>query len=100
MNRAPYYHLKNIRSLKSFLLEEALVTVVPTFVTSRIAYCNSLLYGRAEHNIDRLQQIQNSAARMLTNTQIYSHVKSVLQKLPWLPVKQNIHFKILVTTYK
>ena len=98
--RASYYHLKNIRSLKPFLSEEALVTVVHAFVTSRIDYCNSLLYGISEHNIDRLQRIQNSAARMVTNTRKYSHVKPVLQKLHWLPVKQRIHFKILVTTYK
>ena len=48
--------------------EEALVTVVHAFVTSRIDYCNALLYGKSEHNIDRLQQIQNSAAHMVTNT--------------------------------
>ena len=37
---------------------------------------------------------------MVTNTRKYSHVKPVLQKLHWLPVKQRIHFKILATTPK
>ena len=30
----------------------------------------------------------------------YSHVKTILQKINWLPVKQRIDFKILITTYK
>ena len=34
--RAAYYHLKNIHCLKAFLTQEALVTVVHAFVTSRI----------------------------------------------------------------
>ena len=55
--RAAYYHRKNIRSLKPFLSEDALITVVHAFVTSRIDYCNSLLYGIADYNINRFQLI-------------------------------------------
>jgi len=72
--RAVYYHLKNIHCLKAFLTQEALVTVVHAFVTSRIDYCNSLLYGISDYNINRLQRIQNSAARLVTNTRKYDSV--------------------------
>ena len=37
--------------------EEALVTVVRVFVTSRIDYCKSLLYGIYEHNTDCLPRV-------------------------------------------
>ena len=37
------YHLEIIRSLKSFLSEDALITVIHAFVTSHIDYRNSLL---------------------------------------------------------
>ena len=60
--RAAYYHLKNIRKLKPFLSQEALVTVIHAFITSRVDYCNSLLYGVSKYNLNRLQRIQNSAA--------------------------------------
>jgi hypothetical protein len=43
--RASYYHFQNIRSLKPFLSEEALVTVVHAFVTYRIDYGHSLYMG-------------------------------------------------------
>jgi hypothetical protein len=55
-----YYHYKNSYCLKAFLTQEALVTVVHAFLASRRDYCNSLLYG--------IHQIQNSAARRVTNT--------------------------------
>ena len=98
--RAVYYHLKNIHCLKAFLTQEALVTVVHASVTSRIDDCNSLLYGISDCNINRLQQIQNSAARIVTNTRKYDHITPILQNLHWLLVRQRFHLKTLLITYK
>ena len=98
--KAAYYHLKNIRSLKPFLDTGALITVVHAFVTSRIDYCNSLLYGISNYNINRLQKIQNCAARIVTNTGKYDHITPFLKKLHWLPVRFRISYKILLITYK
>jgi len=53
--RAAYYHLKNIHCLKELLKQEALVTVVHAFVVSGIDYCNPLLYGISDYNINCLQ---------------------------------------------
>jgi len=83
---------------KSYHIREALVTVVHAFVTSRIDYCNSLLYGIFDYNINRLQRIQNSAARIVTNTRKHDHITPILQKLHWLLVRQRIYFKILLIT--
>jgi len=69
---ADYY--KNIHCLNAFLTQEVLVTVVHTFATSRIDYCNSLLYGIPDYRINRLQQIQNNTARIVTNTRKYDHI--------------------------
>jgi hypothetical protein len=44
--------------------------------------------------------IQNSAAHILTNTRKYDHITPILQKLHWIPVRQRIHFKILLITCK
>ena len=98
--RAAYYHLKNINCLKAFLTEESLVAVVHAIVTAHIDYCNSLLYGISDYNINRLQRIQNSAAYIVTNTRTYDHINPILQNLHWLPVRQHIHFKILLIVYK
>jgi len=77
--RAAYYHLKNIHYLKAFFTQETLVTVVHAFVTSRIDYSNSLLYGISDYNIYRLQRIQNSVDLIVTNTRKYDHITPILQ---------------------
>ena len=94
--RAAYYYLKNIHCLKAFLTQETRVPVVHAFVTSRIDYCNSLLYGIPDYNINRLQRIQNRAARIVTNTRKYDYITPILQKLHSLPFRQRINFKILL----
>ena len=43
--RAAYYHFKNIHCLNGLLTQKTPVTVVHAFITSRIDYCNPLLYG-------------------------------------------------------
>ena len=58
------------------------------------------LYGISDYNINHLRRIQNSAAHIVTNTRKYDHITPILQKRHWLPVRQRIHFKILLITYK
>jgi len=66
------------------LTQESLLTVVHAFVTSRIGYCKSMLYGISDYNINRLHRIQNSAARIVANTRKYDHITPILQNLHWL----------------
>ena len=49
--------------------------------------------------LQRLQRIQNCAARLITRTRKYEHITPVLRPLHWLPVRQRTLFKLLVLTY-
>ena len=40
-------------------------TLAASIVGSRLDYCNSLLYGVSQSNIDRLQRVQNVLARVV-----------------------------------
>ena len=49
---------------------------------------------------DKLQLVQNAAARVLTKTRMRDHITPVLASLHWLPVDFKIDFKIILLVYK
>ena len=97
---AAFFWLRNIKKISQFLPRDKLEMVLHAFVTSRIDYCNGLLYGLPDREIGKLQRVQNAAARLLTSCKKYDHITPVLRELHWLPVKYRINFKILLLTFK
>ena len=63
-------------------------------------YCNSLLYGLPEYQLNKLQRVQNMCARLICNESKYCHITPLLVDLHWLPVKFRIEFKILLIVFK
>ena len=51
-------------------------------------------------NLHRLQSIQNSAARIVTNSCKYTRITPVLRKLHWLPIQFRSEFKLATLVYK
>ena len=97
---AAFYWLHNIKRISKFLARENLLTVIHALVTSRLDYCNGLLYGLPNTELIKLQRVQNAAARLVTSTRKYNHITPILRELHWLPVKFRIHFKLLLLTFK
>ena len=60
-----YLELRKIAQLRSYINEDATVKLVLSFVISRLDYCNSLFYNMSDENIQKLQLIQNHAARLV-----------------------------------
>ena len=100
ITRAAFYHIRNIGMIRKYLTTEAAEIIIHSFVTSKLDYCNALLYGLPKVLLDKLQHVQNTAARVVTGCKKYDHITPVLKNLHWLPVKQRITFKILLLTYK
>ena len=66
--QATYYQLRNISAIRSLLTRSAAESLIHSLVTSRIDFCNSLLVGLPSAMLNRLQGVQNAAARLLTGT--------------------------------
>ncbi|XP_056006684.1 uncharacterized protein LOC130050513 [Ostrea edulis] len=100
MCRGAFIHLKNLSQLRKYLDRKSLECVVHAFITTKLDYCNSLLYGLPSKQIQRLQSIQNAATRIISGTRKYDSITPVLRSLHWLPVQERVIFKTLVLVYK
>ena len=74
---------------------EASKTIAAAIVGSRLGFCNSLLTGTSVSNLTRLQRVQNTLARVVTQKPRFCHVTPVLSDLHWLPVRHRISSKLL-----
>ena len=98
--RTCIFHLRNIGSVRDLLTDNAAAQLVHSLVTSRLDYCNSLLYGLPDNKIKRLQRVQNIAARIVSCSPKANHITPVLRNLHWLPIRQCILFKVLLLAFK
>ena len=94
------YHLHNIGRIRTFLSFEDRKSIVQAIVMSRIAHCNSLLYGVAATNLRKLQLVENAAVRLVCSLPRHEHVTSAFIRLHWLPIKFKINFKNAMLCFK
>ena len=71
-------------------------------VTSHVDYCNSVLSSALEKVTDKLQHIQNAAARLVTGAWKYECGLSQLMHndLHWLVIPQRVQYKLAVTVHR
>ena len=98
--KSALFHLRNIAKIRMYLTSESTKTLVHAYVTCRLDNCNSLLLGSPEYIIQKLQRVQNCAARLVAGQPRAAHIRPVLKELHWLPVEQRITFKVLLLTFK
>ena len=94
------FQLRCIGRARKYLTPEAAEKIIHAFISSHIDCGNSLLYNLPDYQIEHVQRVQNTAARILTLTKKYDHISPILKSLHWLPVEKRIDFKILTLTYK
>jgi len=100
MCRSAYFQLRSIAHIRRYLTSAAAKALVHSLVTSRLDYCNSLLVGLPSASIQKLQRVQNAAARVIARTAKHDHITPVLKELHWLPVERRVEYKVLMYTHK
>ena len=56
------YHIRNISKIRKYTSKSTTKILIHTFVSSKLDFCNSLLFGAQKRDIVKLQSIQNAAA--------------------------------------
>ena len=93
-------HARDLYRIRPLLDLNTSVLLANALVSSRLDYCNSLFLSLTDSEVRRLQLVQNSLCRVVTQSSKYCHITPQLKKLHWLPIKYRIQFKIGLITYK
>ena len=100
LSRSCYFQLRQLRPIARSLTANTTKTLVQAFISCRLDYCNSLFYGMTDTQFNRLQSVQNAAARLVTGTARRDSCQPVLRHLHWLPVRQRVTFKLATLVYQ
>ena len=98
--QASYLQLYNISQVRKCLSKAAYESLIHAFISSRLDYMNAILHGLPHYLIEKLQKVQNHAARVLCGLRKYVHITPPLQALHWLPIRKRIEYKIAMLCYK
>ena len=82
------------KKIRSFLSTDAANKLAVSPILSRLDYCNSLLAGILDNKLNKLQRIQNHAARLVLRKSRHASATALLRTLHWLPVTARIQYKI------
>ena len=94
-----YANLRRIRAIRPYLTLSATKALVQALVMSHIDYCNSLLAGISNELLNKLQGVQNAAARIVFRLKKFDRISHIRKRLHWLPIRERIHYKIAVITF-
>ena len=83
------------------LTTKAANTLISSFVLSRFDYCNTVFANLPASTIDRLDDVPQAAARLISGFRIYDHITPVMRdELHWLPIRPRIEYKLCLTVFK
>ena len=94
------FTIKKLSQIKGFLSEDQLAQMISSEVFSRLDYCNALFYGITNDLIDRMQSVQNCAARLISKVRLTTLDNFFVERHNWLKVKFRRLYKILLIVHK
>ena len=94
-----FCQLRRIGKIRSFQSTDAANKLAVSLILSRLDYCNFLLAGLLENKLNKLQRIQNHAARLVLRKSRHASATALLRTLHWLSVKARIQYKLLVSVF-
>ena len=97
ISRSAFFYIRDLRRIRIHLNKATAISLANALVSSRLDYCNSLLFGCSQKNMYR---VQNCLARVVTRSSRLSESRPLLKSLHWLPIKSRIKFELNLLKYK
>ena len=91
------YHIRNLSRIRRYIDKDTCHAAVRALIISRLDYCNSLLNGITNKNVDHLLSL---FARLIHMTPKHTTIYPLLADIHWLRIPQRIQFKILTLVFK
>ena len=91
--RSGFYHLRQLRQLCLSLPAEATKPLVQAFISCRLDYCNSLLYGVTDSHAASTVGAE-CCGKADHRTKRCEHITPILCLLHWLPVRQELNSRL------
>ena len=81
-----------INRMKYLLDKKTILLLIHSFVFNKLLYCSLVWSNTSNKNIEKLQLLQNSAARIVLGLKKYDHISEGLKLLGWLDIYHKLKF--------
>ena len=86
-------NLLKIRAAGKYLTRNFCAKLTISLVISHLDYANAILARLPQVSLDKLQRVQNMAAKIVLNKGQYDSSTRCLKELHWLPIEQGSTLK-------
>ena len=84
LRKSCYFELRKNSHISPFIDEKCTTQLVVSYVLSKLDYCNCLFYNMSNENFQKLQSVQNHAARIVKRASKRESAQSIMFELHWL----------------
>ncbi len=95
-----HMQLRNLKAIRKHLTQNSAEILVHGLIHSHLDFCNGLFTNIPAYQLDKLQRVQNHAARVVTGATYDQPSAEILKTLHWLPVRARIMYKVIVTVFR
>ena len=89
-----------LRRMRKVVPKTTLIKVYNAIILPHFDYCSLVWDNCSDYLIDKLQKLQNRAARVITGSSYETRSRDVLKELHWQPLKERFEHKKLFFMHK
>lgn len=93
-------NIQRVKQVRKLLTIDACKIIMCGLVLSHLDYSNAILAGLPKCSINKLQRVQNIAAKLVLNRHKFDSSTECLKELHWLPIRLRIEYKIVILVHK